>query len=149
MSRYLVLAIGVLFLAPSSWGQSDSPMAHDVAKALDQSKIPVTGPMECKFVAARICSEAECRTGPNIIEVNWNPNSGEYRRCDKKGCDTYEPTVSISDFYTVLSFPKNGMMTKISDRGEIVEIATLMNTAFVKHGQCSAVAVSTPPAQTP
>lgn len=149
MSRFLALAFGVLFLATSSLGQSVSPMAHDVAKALDDFQIPMTGPMECKFVAARICNEVECRTGPNIIEVSWNPNSGEYRRCDKKGCDAYEPTVSVSDFYTVLSFPKNGMMTKISDRGEIVEIATLMNTAFVKHGQCSAVAVSTPSAQTP
>jgi hypothetical protein len=32
MSRFLVLAIGVLFLATSSLGQSDSPMAHDVLR---------------------------------------------------------------------------------------------------------------------
>ena len=137
MGRCFALAFIVLFLISCGSDQPDSPMTHDVMKTLDKSRPFVSGSMDCKFASAHICNDVECRTGPNIIEVSWNPSTSEYRRCDKKGCDSYEPMVSLSDSYTILSFPENGMMTKISDRGDITEIATLMNTAFVKHGQCT------------
>jgi hypothetical protein len=137
MRRYLALAFSALFLTSCGSDQPDSPMWHDVMKSLDKSRPLISGPMGCKFSNARICSEIECEDGPNGVDVSWNPSSGQYRRCDKNGCDVYKPVASMSGTYTVLSFPENGMLAKISNRGDIVEVATMMNTAFVKHGQCS------------
>jgi hypothetical protein len=99
----------------------------------------VKGPMSCEFKVARICNELSCSKGPNGVSVTWNPVSGIYKRCDNKGCDSYEPVQTQSGEFTTLSFPEGGMMTKITSRGRILEVATLMNTAFVKHGQCSLI----------
>ena len=135
-SRWLILF--TLLLASCGSDQPNSPMTPDVLKALDKARPIVFGPVECKFASAQICSENQCQEGAREISVSWNPDSGEYRRCDKNGCDSYQPKVSASDTYTVLSFPENGMMAKISERGDILEVASLMTTAFVKHGQCTA-----------
>ena len=66
------------------------------------------------------------------------PDSGIYRRCDAKGCDSYQPVKAVSGEYLVLSYPPGGLVAKISSRGEILEVTTSMTTAFVKHGECVA-----------
>ena len=141
-NRWLV--VSALLLTGGSSDQPSSPMTHDVIKTLDTARPIVSGPMECKFTSSQICSEVQCQKGALAISVSWNPESGEYRRCDKNGCDSYQPKVSTSGTYNVLSFPENGMMAKISERGDILEVASLMTTAFVKHGQCTATTRQVP-----
>lgn len=137
MIRRLLLLAALL---PTGCDQTDQ-IAGTVK--VDQSLTSANGDpwkdvkaLACKPASLNICNPAGCKSSAPVTSIRWEPK-GQYQRCYSKGCESYTPEVSYSGDWTNITLPKNGMLMRVDSAGRYVEIATLMDTVFIYHGQCT------------
>ncbi len=92
--------------------------------------------LRCEPIVKHICDHEECKKDEPRTWVIVRPSNGEYQRCDRAGCDTYQATVSHSGLWTTLSLPEQAAMLRLTSGGRAVEIAMQGDVAYVYHSQC-------------
>jgi hypothetical protein len=117
------------------WSKRNPPVTEDTWRGVSK--------LLCKPTLLDVCDDSECRSqkiGSEVpVVVTWQPDTGEYRRCNSTGqdCDTYQPQVSYSGSFANVVLPANGLMFRVTASGEYREIANLMTDTLVYRGQCT------------
>lgn len=93
--------------------------------------------LECTFTEKRQCQPGQaCTDIEPRITARVDTDGSRYQRCDTEGCNVIPVNLNRSGIWTLLEAPGRGMFAKVSDGGEILEIATLNMLVLVSYGQC-------------
>lgn len=117
MRRFLKLASGVVVVVTSS-GAS------------------LATPQQCTIQTKFFCTLDGCQSVPVGVWNVWDPVTGEYARCDRLGCDTYQAIVTTSGQFLVIDVPGRGMLARLSVAGQFTEVVTLGNDTYLSFGSC-------------
>lgn len=95
------------------------------------------GVLVCRPKSGQSCGRKSCvETEPKVF-ARWTPAAGTYERCDADGsCQSFRPQISYSGSWTNIALPENGMLARVTASGEYTEVATIMDSVLVYHGQC-------------
>ena len=94
------------------------------------------GALSCYGPTKFFCSKDGCVKINQTVIVHLDPLTGDYSRCDDKGCNSYVVDVSVSGIF--LNFTRPGTMAKVAlDGAMYMEVATLKDTAYISFGECS------------
>ncbi len=99
------------------------------------------GALLCAPKSKVVCGPSDCDrdTGPSKTWMRVDLNAGTYSRCDSKGCDTYDATITESGLFTIIELSGRGASMKLqSATGDFVDLATAGTSAFISHGKCRA-----------
>ncbi|HYE38199.1 hypothetical protein [Methylocaldum sp.] len=94
----------------------------------------------CTPVTKYLCSpQHECRAIPTSGSYSaLNVQGGVYFRCDAKGCDGYDATITRSGSYLTIDVPGRGVVAKVADDlTTYSEAATLLDSVYVSLGTCA------------
>jgi hypothetical protein len=77
----------------------------------------------CQQIAANIWNEIDL-------------SSQVVKRCDAKGCDSYQALLSPSGAYTNIIVPGRSILAKLGENGAFLEVVTLAESVLVSFGKC-------------
>ena len=93
--------------------------------------------LRCDIVAKYACSAEGCE--PNQLGM-WNVidlDGGEFSRCDRNGCDSYNAEISKSGLFYNIEVPGRGTMAKLAmDGTSFLEVVTLGTVVLISFGSC-------------
>lgn len=94
--------------------------------------------LQCKWNEKHQCDPGKgCKPiSPGTIIVTIDPQTREYKRCDKKGCDTYQANVNNGGIYKTYDLPGRGVFAKVAVDGQATEVVSLMNSVLISQGWC-------------
>ena len=97
--------------------------------------------IRCDIATKWSCSETGCKTATPTIYNLMNFDTAKYSRCDQKGCDAYEVTVTRSGNYLNILAPQKSMLAKLggSNLEHFTEVVTLGTVVLVSHGKCEKI----------
>lgn len=142
----IMLISTALLVACSPAPTSDiNEQANDLLELARENPVDVSdatwrgkGTLMCRPATKNICTQRGCESGPAEVWSKVTPSSGDYRRCDRKGCDAYRTEVTHSGIWTTLARPENSLLFKVTASGRYVEVASTGDTVIVYHGACTA-----------
>lgn len=139
MRRFVqAIALSVLLVVPLEVrAQADSNLA---LKEIARLAHAATGWRSLSCVATRrsVCADT-CQPAPPAVHVSVTRDGvrGTVKRCDNRGCDTYEASVHTGGVFTnIQMLAPSGYLIKIQGDQEFVEIATLGLTVHYASGKC-------------
>ncbi len=95
-------------------------------------------PLVCKWTAKNTCNgDGPCKAKPvGSAYVTLDRQTRDYKRCDNKGCDTYQAKVNLSGIMTVFELDGRGVFAKVASDGSATEAVSLGTSVIVYHGTC-------------
>jgi len=107
---------------------------------------PPEGLWVCRADTLAVCGPTSCDRGAarSDAEIRIDLDTGWYRRCDARGCDSYLAEIYRSGIYTYAEIPGSGTFVKMETSLDVrdvnsmryIEVATAGIIAFVDHGVC-------------
>ena len=96
-----------------------------------------TAEVRCEIDAKFACGLSGCRESAvtvwNLIDID----ALRFSRCDRKGCDHYAMSQTVSGAFTNIEVPGRGMIAKVSlDGSQYVEVVTLGTDVLISYGSC-------------
>ena len=97
----------------------------------------MAGSLRCDITEKYACSAGGCEAHElgiwNVIDLD----SGQFSRCDRNGCDSYDAEVSKSGMFYTIDLPGRGTMAKLAvDGTSFLEVITLGTVAMISFGSC-------------
>ena len=98
--------------------------------------LAATSALICQPTAKNVCSGGRCVAVQVTTWAQVDPARQTYSRCDPRGCDTYDATLSQSGVFETVEVPTRALIARIGPNGEFLEVATLGTDAYISHGSC-------------
>jgi hypothetical protein len=93
--------------------------------------------VRCSITKKHYCTSEGCKAVAPTVWINLDISRQRYSRCEANGCDQYDAHVTASGIFFVIDVPGTGTIAKVTmDGTHFLEIATLLDTAFVSFGTC-------------
>ena len=118
-----------------NWMHANPDVSEKTWSAADQ--------LNCRPQTGRVCGPAGCKDLKPVTWTVWEPGSGNYQRCDDKGCDTYKAQVNYSGAWANVAVPDRAMFSKLTASGQFVEVVSQNDAVWVYHGQCTLTKLAT------
>lgn len=97
----------------------------------------LAAPMECTVSTKQSCSPAGCQPVQPLMRAVVDLDARTYARCDTKGCDTYNATVSVSGVIVTFDLLGRGAFARMTADGrEFVEVVSLLTSTLISYGTC-------------
>ena len=96
------------------------------------------GTLTCIPSQKFLCSTDGCKAVPAKVHVVIDTDKQTYSRCDKKGCDKYDATMSEGGIYLNVTVATKSVVTKVEIPSlRYFETLSLGLTVLTSFGKCS------------
>lgn len=94
--------------------------------------------LECRPSTAQVCSPSGCESqrAQTSVFTRLSPSTGLYERCDARGCDSYQATVTLSGAFASFVLPNNHSFARVTGQDGYYEVLSQLDTVIIYWGQC-------------
>jgi hypothetical protein len=94
--------------------------------------------LKCSWSQKQQCAPGQpCRPAPLDMWAKVDLQKKKYRRCDRRGCDTYDALVQIDRAaFTNIDLPGLGLFVKIGPDQRATEVVSFGNVIMISQGWC-------------
>ena len=104
-------------------------------RAIDTPK-----PLKCAIETQQVCSPDGCKVNRSTVWLELDFSKMVYKRCDSKGCDTYEfEGGAAGAFVSIRHKANNGSFFKMDQAGKFMEVSSAMLNSYVSFGTCKSL----------
>lgn len=96
-------------------------------------------PLKCTLNIQHQCNTDKCAFVVPKVWIEIDVAKAQYKRCDSKGCDSYDlDAVQSGEYLNFRTKSNNGMFAKMDGQGNFMEAVSLMLYTNVSYGSCKA-----------
>ena len=94
--------------------------------------------LKCAWSQKQQCAPGQaCRSAPLDLYAKIDLQKRKYKRCDRRGCDTYDAMVQVDRAaFTNIDLPGLGLFVKIGPDQRATEVVSFGNVIMVSQGWC-------------
>ncbi len=111
-----------------------------ILNSIQVRAIDTPRPLKCAIDTQQVCSSNGCKANKSSVWLELDFSKMTYKRCDSKGCDTYDfEGGAAGDFVIIRHKANNGSFFKMDQAGKFMEVSSAMLSSYVSFGTCKSL----------